>query len=164
MFYGSAAPYSTAPISHQAGLPGGNLWPPYTQIWSKLRSINTWGGWTGGPGEGRHRRGRGGGRRMQITPGNYLDHRLLIDADLINRSLHISLCRTFRQGDHLAAIVTIWERLSPSEIGYHHLRKIITIWDRLSPSEISSTSEMGSHSLNTVLNGGFLVKWSCSAK
>ena len=124
MFYSS---HSIASISHQAGLPGGNLWPPYTQIWSKLRSINTWGGWTGGPGEGRHRRGRGG--RMQITPGNYLDHRLLIDADLINRSLHISLCRTFRQGDHLAAIVTIWERLSPSEIGYHHL-------SRLSPSEI----------------------------
>ena len=43
-FYGAGAFAQAALISHQPGCwPGGNLWPPYTQISTKLPSINMWG-------------------------------------------------------------------------------------------------------------------------
>ena len=107
MFYmGSSSFSSIASISHQADLPGGNLWPPYTQISSKLPSINMW-----GPGGGRTTRQKEA-RCMQITPGHYLGSVVNWRGDLINRSLHISFCRTFRRRSFV--------RLSsPSEMSYH---------------------------------------------
>ena len=73
-------------------------------------------GGAGGPGSAR--------RRMQITRGDYLDHRLLIDAVLINRSPFIYL-----SGAPFIGGRSFGRLSSPSEIwgSYYHL-----LWDGLS--------------------------------